>query len=602
METITTIDATTFLQAFKYGANEVIKNKNILNKINVFPVNDGDTGNNLVSLMTSIQNITLHHVTMRAVFDQIIDATMRGSRGNSGAIFTQYWIAFIHHMKGVEALSIDKFVKGVNSAIPEAYEAIEKPVEGTMLSVMRAWGEALQQFRNQAKSFNDLFTYAIKNAKLAVDNTTKQLSVLKKHQVVDAGAMGFYIFVEGFTKAINDPSNLDNESNVSLNTLDIVSSNHKPHGFTSAPIYRYCTEVLLTNSTLTKTTIEDRIKHLGDSRVIVSALDKARIHIHTNHPDEVVKQLYADAILQEQKVEDMLFQYNLTQGKLHKIAIVSDSIADLPQTLIDQYQIYILPMILNIDECQYLDKVTIKPANFRQLSKHAKTRPTSSQPSLKAIESLFIQLQMYYEEVIVLTVSAKMSGTYQTLKKMSQKFTTNTFKIHVVDTHKNSAAQGLVVKQVAAFVSEGYPCEEILIKTEDLISKTNILVNIKEFDPMINSGRVPQFLGVFLKQIRLYPLIGLDIQGNGSVCGFAFGYKNSQRKLLRKIKKLHNKNMLDQYAIVHCNNREGAQAFAAKVKNLLQFEASYIMEISPIIAMNAGDGAVAIAYIQNHRR
>lgn len=175
------IDPKELLFAFQQGAIQLINQKQLLNQINVFPVSDGDTGSNLASLMqTILEETTEESHSVVEVFEKVADASLLGARGNSGIIFAQYFNGIYNHLLQLEEKSsVQSFIESVKSAINEAYQAIEQPVEGTIITVIRSWAEALDD-SEQLFSLELLLPNALDKAKLALENTTNQLKVLKR--------------------------------------------------------------------------------------------------------------------------------------------------------------------------------------------------------------------------------------------------------------------------------------------------------------------------------------------------------------------------------------------------------------------------------------
>ena len=179
------LDGDRLYYAFLIGGNAVIKDKNYLNKINFFPVPDSDTGTNMASTMESI-----------------VDAALSGARGNSGLIFAQFLYGIGERIKNVKRISPSLFGESVKEAVKYAYKAIVSPVEGTMLTVMKDWAEAVYQRRKEKKDFAELLSHSLQVAEKSLKETPKKLAVLARAGVVDAGAKGFVDFLEGITNFI----------------------------------------------------------------------------------------------------------------------------------------------------------------------------------------------------------------------------------------------------------------------------------------------------------------------------------------------------------------------------------------------------------------
>lgn len=441
------IDPKKLRLAFQQGALQLIQHKQRLNQINVFPVSDGDTGSNLASLMQAIlEETTDESQTVIEVFEKVADASLIGARGNSGIIFAQYFNGIYNHLLKLEETdSVKSFLESVKVAITEAYQAIERPVEGTIITVIRSWAEALS---NGEPNLENLLSNALLTAKTALENTPNQLKVLKKNQVVDAGAQGFYFFIEGFTHAFVAKNDLQPEVKQQKITLDYSKENH---AHVTEPTERYCTEILLDQVQLSKHDLQEQLKDFGDSLVVAVNRGKARIHIHTNKPAEVLAYLSIVGQPIQQKADDMLLQYQVNKQRKAPIALVTDSIADLPAEYLLNNQIHVLPMNILIGETSYIDKITIQSDQF--LAMDQRTAATSSQPTLKTVENLFSFLETRYEAILVITVAGKLSGTFHTVKEAAKRRSGT--RIEVVDSHQNSAAQGLLVMAANEWIQAG---------------------------------------------------------------------------------------------------------------------------------------------------
>lgn len=584
------------LVAFQAGAQRVIQQKNHLNVINVFPVEDGDTGSNLASLMSSLLEEAMRQMqTTHEVFTNMADAALIGARGNSGIIFAQYLNGLAFHMtRSTDTFSTITFATSAKFAVEDAYQAIEKPVEGTMITVIREWAETLFKHKELEKNIEALLEKGLEAAKKALSETPTQLKILQKKSVVDAGAKGFVLFIEGFTEAICD-ADFQLETKEEIEYVDLTQRDAEEHDSDEEPIFRYCTEVLLAKVTATQDEIKEKLKDLGDSLIVANSPSRTRIHIHTNQPEEVLDQLRQVGDIQQQKADDMLMQYHVKKGPKHSIALVTDSIADLPQEFIFNNQIQVLPMNLLIDSVSYLDKVTLQPDYFYKLNRVAKENPTSAQPNIKTVENLFSFLESHYQEIIVVTVAGKLSGTYHMIKEAATKCQKDSLKIAVIDSKQNSAAEGLVVMDAAEWIAEGLPFNQIVKKIEKATQTTEILVSVNQLDAMVRSGRLPGIAGKIAKLINLKPIVGLDQSGGGKINGVAFSTASNEKKIVKAIKKRKKTDQVLRYAVIHANDLERATKLSQEFTKQIGFPPTYLMEISTVVAMSAGEGCVAIA-------
>jgi len=337
------------------------------------------------------------------------------------------------------------------------------------------------------------------------------------------------------------------------------------------------------------------MKDLGDSLIVAGNESKARIHIHTDNPDEIFMILRKYGKIKQQKVDDMKSQYDSIYNRKHKIALVTDSIADLPRGIMDEHQIHMIPLNLMLEDTAYLDKLTITSENFYDLLDQVEEYPTSSQPNYKVVESIFASLTEHYDSVIAITVAKALSGTHQTVSNAAELFIKAGKKIDVIDSKQNSGAQGLLVMKAAELIEKGYDHDEIVDEINRLAQKTKIFVSVNTLKYMVRSGRVNKVTGIAAKLMNLKPVISLDENGMGTILDKAFSTGANTKKIVKRIKEIKNRETDIRYAIVHAGAEERAVEYESTFKEVIGKDPEYIMSISPIVAMSAGIGCVAIA-------
>ncbi|SHE32873.1 DAK2 domain-containing protein [Alkalibacter saccharofermentans] len=588
---VTHLDGEKIYYSFLSGANEVISQKKVLNEINVFPVPDGDTGNNLASTMTTIIEEAKFEGSARETFKSIADAALIGARGNSGIIFAQYINGISMGLKEDDRISISTFAESVKQAVPHAYAAISNPVEGTMITVIKDWADSIYSLKENAADFYDLISGSLDAAINSLKDTPNKLKVLKDAAVVDSGAKGFVHFIEGFARFLHTGKieELNKDSFGGISFEDHPENVHNEFNF------RYCTEGLVQNEGINLDSIKKELKDLGDSLIVAGNESKARIHIHTDNPDEIFMILRNYGIIKQQKVDDMKSQYDSIYNRKYKIALVTDSIADLPRDIMDEHQIHMIPLNLMMEDTAYLDKLTITSENFYDLMDQVEEYPTSSQPNYKVVESIFASLTEHYDSVIAITVAKALSGTHQTVSNAAELFIKAGKKIDVIDSKQNSGAQGLLVMKAAELIEKGYDHDEIVDEINRLAQKTKIFVSVNTLKYMVRSGRVNKVTGIAAKIMNLKPVISLDENGMGTILDKAFSTGANTKKIVKRIKEIKKKETDIRYAIVHAGAEERAAEYESTFKEVIGKDPEYIMSISPIVAMSAGIGCVAIA-------
>jgi len=336
---------------------------------------------------------------------------------------------------------------------------------------------------------------------------------------------------------------------------------------------------------------------LGDSIIVAGNNQKTRIHIHTNDPANVFYQLKEYGNILNPKVDDMKKQYSASHEKHASIALVTDSIADIPTALLDYYNIHVLPISIFFGNNEFLDKTTITAEKFHQLIEKAAQFPTSSQPSVKNAENLLLFLSSYYKSVIALMVSGKISGTVNSVYQAAQKLKDNGYKIDVIDSKLNSGAQGLLVQKTAELIESGLSHEKVVKEIQYLIPRVKIMVSVANFKYMVQSGRVSPLKGLLAKFLNLKPIVSLNKDGKGVAFAKAFSRRANFNKIMNIIRENHQQNPITRYCIVHSQVPELAEKYRQSLVKILQLEPQYIEEVSSVVAMASGKGAVAVCFM-----
>jgi len=579
--------------AFISGAKEVIENRKELNRINVFPVPDGDTGTNLSRTLNMVMENVKADKSVKATLNSMGDAALRGAIGNSGIIFAQFINGLKENAVADNRLNVNNFVKTINKAVEQTYQAISEPVEGTMLTVMKDWSNSLEEMKSKTDDYEELLSESLKTAKESLNRTQETLEVLKQAHVVDSGALGFVYFLTGILEFIKTGKIEE------INNYEVVMDNEETSiNEDDEIVFRYCTEAYLENVQKEIPVIRKELAKLGDSLIIAGGSEKMRIHIHTNQPAEFFAELNNYSSIIDQKVDDMLIQYDIKYNRIADIAIVTDSIADLPQEYIDDNQIHVIPINLIIDDTKYLDKITITPDNFYDLVDEAEEYPTSAQPSIKMVEDKLSFLADHYESIIIITVSSNLSGTYETVKTASKNIKNGT-EITIIDSKLDSGAQGLLVMEAAEKIKDGFKHEEIVEYIQNIKDQLYIYVSVDNFEYMVRGGRVSSLKGKLAGFFNLKPIVSLDKEGNGIAFAKAFSKKAITNKIKEIVKDHQEKEGIKRYSIVHGDGKERAEEYRRIFTNLIGQEPEYVIDISPVIGLNAGRNSVAISLMTN---
>nr|WP_242589860.1 DAK2 domain-containing protein [Enterococcus sp. DIV0660C] len=305
------------------GANRLQANAEYVNSLNVFPVPDGDTGTNMNLSMTSGAKAVVDSTSEKVgeLAAVLSKGLLMGARGNSGVILSQLFRGFSKQIPEVETLNATNLAAAFTHGVETAYKAVMKPVEGTILTVAR---EAAKAGEKKAKSTDDVvevMTAVVKGGKRALAKTPDLLPVLKEVGVVDSGGQGLLFVYEGFLSALNGEFQVDDVYEPSPAEMDeMVNAEH--HRSVQGQLatedihFGYCTEIMVkigegptVDSQFDYEGFRNYLDGLGDSLLVVNDDEIIKVHVHTEHPGEVMNYGQKFGSLIKVKVDNMRLQH-----------------------------------------------------------------------------------------------------------------------------------------------------------------------------------------------------------------------------------------------------------------------------------------------------
>ncbi len=582
---------------FLAGAKNLLDHQAEINKINVFPVPDADTGTNLASTIRSIIDNVRPQRSYKATAESIAVAALNGARGNSGVIFAQFLYGLNAETSDCSEITVPHFAESVKKAIAYIYEAIAHPVEGTMLTVMREWAEFIEERKSKLHDFTHLLTESIEAAKHSLKETTRKLKVLATNNVVDAGAKGFVVFLEGILEFVRS-RNFKQILSVGSNASNIEMEVHPAHENIQ---FRYCTEGLIRDVKLSHDAMRSLLESFGDSVVIAGSEKMMRIHVHTDRPARLFTDLRPYGTLTFQKADDMVLQQEVAYQRKYNIALVTDSTCDLPQPFIEEHQIQMVPVLIQVDGNNYLDRVTIDPEEFYKLSDETQSLPSTSQVNEQTFVNLYSYLASHYDAIISIHLSGYFSGTVKNAMTAAEKISRESGKeIVVMDSLTISSGMGLQVLEIIKAIAEGIPLHEIKTRMESLRHRSRVFVTVKTLRNLVRSGRVSPLKGKIASLLNIKPVISVDEEGKTFQFGKAVSQRRTMKKVMKEVKHIASQRKIRSYSIMHVRNPEGAGWFAKKMEKITGQKPVSVVNVTPAIALHAGMGAVALAVLTDN--
>ena len=592
----TYLDADRLRKALISGINLVIADQDFLNKINVFPVADGDTGTNL-SLSLGATLGVLHvppnkHVgTMMAA---MADALLDGARGNSGAIMAQFFQGVGDSAFELTRFTTTTFGQAIRTGSDYAHDAMSNPEEGTILSVIAVFAASIenQLAASENSNFHDLFESALPNLDQALAATTEQLDVLRKAGVVDAGAKGFVDLVKGMSEFVLHGEIVDRPD---LSVLNSPEFSEITQGDAVEYAYRYCTECIVTGAEIDRRKLRESLSSLGESLVLAGSKRKAKIHIHVNDPQAVFDVGRRYGSVSAEKADDLHRQQHSSQDNARAFAVITDSAADIADTDMERLDIHMVPCRIQFGNRGYLDKVSITTDEFYQQLAENPHHPTTSQPAPGDFRRQFQYLASHYADVVSINLTGEVSGTLEAARSAAKR-SNAPGRVHVINSLNVSLGQGLLTVFAAECAVAGLPVDTTIAAIESLIPQTHVYAVLSNLDYAVRGGRISRWVKVAADWTRLIPIIRTTAEGKISPSSCIVGKRNFLAKFARHIASRVRGDKKTAVAVGHAMSPENA----AELERLLRQEIPNIArltltELGTALGVHGGPGTLVIA-------
>jgi uncharacterized protein len=591
---ITYLDGARLHRALVAGIQEVISRQDYLNRINVFPVPDRDTGTNMALTLNTVIEETSDNVpsNISEMLENVADAALNGARGNSGAILAQFFQGLSDGAEGVEKMTLANFVRAVNKGVTSSHQALSEPKEGTILTVLSAFGNALKtQLASGADDFIQLLEPSIQKADEALAETANQLKEMRKAKVVDAGAQGFVDLLHGVFDFIRNGRVSGFYDNLSSPKVDEVEEHVQE--MTNSK-FRFCTECLIKGDGIDHSNIRSQLNDLGDCLIVAGSARKTKIHVHTNDPAEIFQICKQHGLISGTKADDMVHQQQTINHDGARIAIMTDSGADIPKEIMDSLDIHMVPISVNFGDQSYIDKISMTPDQFYKELVSNPVHPTTSQPSFGDFNRTYQFVNSHYNSIVSIHIPRAVSGTLGASEAAAKRIHNHT--VSIVDSKNATAALGLVVTYAAEAAKMGFTQSQILRAVDAIIPKTKLFAAIPNLDYLVKGGRITGSKKRMIDALRLTPVITIDEeQGNVKVGGVIPGRKNLPKKVASFIMKKMDLTKTYRLVVIHCDRPEQALELQKILKKAVpKLESCHLVSCGSALGVHAGPGALGV--------
>ncbi len=590
------LDGARLRRALRAGIARLMAGQEHLNKINVFPIPDGDTGTNMALTMHSVLQAleTCRESHAGRTLSTIADAALDGARGNSGAILAQFFQGLSDATVDLSRLRPSDFSAAVATGAQYAREALSEPREGTVLSVLGDFAHEMQErVGDGARDFGELLGRGLERARDSLARTPERLEALRRAGVVDAGAEGFVLLLAGMHRFLTAGSLRERPEPPAAVLLAREEELAIDHG---EETHRYCTECMVTGEDIDRRRLREELARLGSSLVLAGTHAKCKIHIHVDEPQAVFRLAEQFGVVSGEKADDMFRQ----QASAHhrsgqRVAVITDSAADIPDEEFERLNLQMVPVRVMFGDRSYLDKISLSNAEFfRELTTNP-NHPTTSQPAPGDFRRLYGFLASHYEHVVSINLSTRVSGTLQAAKSAASRVEPRG-RVTVVDSRNVSLGQGLVVMHAARCAQAGMDASAVVREAERVAGETFSFGLLRNLDYAVRGGRVPRSRKVVADLLRITPVLSTTPEGMVVANGVILGRRHALPKFVDYILKRIDTSRPWRVSVGDAQDPEGAEFLAdALAQRLPKLATLYRAPLGTAFGVHGGPGTLVVS-------
>jgi DegV family protein with EDD domain len=359
--------------------------------------------------------------------------------------------------------------------------------------------------------------------------------------------------------------------------------------------FQFCTEVMIRGEQLPATNeVRAQMRNFGGSVQVALAGDILKIHVHTDTPDAVFTFAARWGSIETRKAEDMRAQHRkLAHGDRRPVAVVADSSADLPDSVLDRHHITLVPLQVMFGDATYRDRVELKPQDFYRKMRESRAHPTTSQPTPGEFVRVLREAKAEADEVVAVLLAARLSGTYQS--GLAAVKAGGIEGVHFVDSASASLGLGMQALRAAELAESGWPAAEIVTELKRVRRQSGCFLTVDRFDNLLRSGRVTRGKALIAGMLHVKPILSLDEQGGIIPVDRVRGRPNVVPRVLSLLeKRLTPRPAAVRFGIVHAEALEVAERLQAALVAAYQPKDCFVALATGVLGTHVGFGAWAV--------
>jgi hypothetical protein len=578
------IDAAKFREIVKRGMEHLFQDRELLNRINVFPVADGDTGDNLVHTLKPVYDgIDAHGETrLDDLAARLAQTMLLSAKGNSGVIFSQFFFAFAQALQGRATIGPADFSLAMEKAVRETYAAVADPREGTILTVLRHTADEFKRLALSGERYQVIFEKAIIKAKEILEKTRDMLPQMKKARVVDAGGLGFFLFFKGMAAAVNGRG-----GDAGSAAFDQAPQVVEPSSLT------YCAEWVV-RPRRDREFFKDLLKGRGDSLLIAGDAGLFHLHLHTDDPDGAEAEIARHGEIQSRKV-DSLRPAPGSASPLD-VALLIDSAVDIPEATERSSDVGIVPLQILLNDRYARDRIEIaKEELYRRMRAEKDLVVKTSQPAPRDFKTAFEAALARKRQVLFFSLSSRLSGSFQgALAALRLLSAADQARIRIIDTLNVSAGSGLLFCGALQLLQQGLDPEQAAGAIERRRAHVVSLGYVESLEYAVRGGRLPPLAGAVTRLLGIRPLVAF-VDGRLVRKGALLSSRHKEKKVVRRFLKRLDLRRSHSVAVVYTDNPQAALRLADELaKSPLKVSSLYQTVGAAVLGAHAGPGTFCL--------
>jgi DegV family protein with EDD domain len=510
-------------------------------------------------------------------------------------MLAHFLLGFAEALGDRDIATAPDIARAIRRGADHLYQSLDDPREGTILTVAREAAIAAEPVAATSRDIRKFMTRLLEEGEVVLARTPELMAVLKEAGVVDAGGKGFVRMLEGVVRYIHgDPiligaqlAELERDVQAPAAAVNVSADRD----------FQYCTEVLVRGDRLPPANeVRAAMQPFGGSTVVAVAGDILKIHVHTDTPQAVFSYAERWGRVETTKAEDMRVQHRrLAHARRRAVTIVTDSSADLPDTVLDKHGIALVPLQVVFGDSTFRDRVELKPEDFYRRLRAASELPTTSQPTPAAFIQAFRDALQEADEVVAVLLGSNLSGTFASAQAAIR--AADLRGIHLVDTRLASLGVGLLALRGAELAALRWNGAQIAAELTRLRSRCGMLLTVDRYDNLLRSGRISRRKAWLAGMLDVKPILSFDEQGQVVPVERVRGRENLEARALALLEqRLTPPPARVRFGVAHAEAPEAAERIRAALVQTYRPQDCFVTLATGVLGTHVGTGAWGIFY------